>query len=318
MGGRTEEPQVHTCCICVADSDEASARLLADGLKLNEYEVRVLNTAAEVCRECRKGDIQVLVLDAALAGADGVALARQLKADRQTSDLVILLALDKEAQKRFSIEDALGVDDYVTKPYNLPMVMIRVETLIRKRRNVNALKVGEEPLGDTSYTDELTGLRNRRYLLERLQEEVEKAHRYNFPVSCVVFDVSEVEALDDELGAVSLDDLLVELAMAMRNYSRTFDILARYDGTLFAAVLPHVDRDRAVQYAQKILSEVENTTFADPCYPSKTRLSAGIVACKNGSARGAEAVLGEAMQSLLAAQSAKGRRVGVRDLSDGT
>ncbi|HNV22692.1 MAG TPA: response regulator, partial [Candidatus Hydrogenedentes bacterium] len=96
---------MHTCCICVADSDEASARLLADGLKLNEYEVRVLNTAAEVCRECRKGDIQVLVLDAALAGADGVALARQLKADRQTSDLVILLALDKEAQKRFSIED---------------------------------------------------------------------------------------------------------------------------------------------------------------------------------------------------------------------
>ena len=308
---------MHSCCICVADSDEASARLLADGLKLNEYEVRVATTPEDVCRECSQGDVQVLLLDAALGDMGGLALARQLKTDHETSGVILLLALDREAQKRFSIEDALGVDDYITKPYNLPMLMIRIETLLRKRRKVECLKTEEEPLGDSSYTDELTGLRNRRYLLERLQEEVEKAHRYNFPVSCVVFDVSEVEALDDELGTVSLDDLLVELAMAMRNYSRTFDILARYDGTMFAAVLPHVDRDQAVQYAQKILNEVEDTTFADPCYPSKTRLSAGLVACKNGSARSAEAVLGEAMQSLLAAQSAKDKRVGLRDLSDG-
>jgi len=208
------------------------------------------------------------------------------------------------------------VEDYITKPYNLPMVIIRVEALIRKRFNVKCMNGIDEPLGDTSYTDELTGLRNRRYLLERLQEEVEKAHRYNFPVSCVVFDVDEVKALDDELGAVSLDDLLVELAMAMRNYSRTFDILARYDGTMFAAVLPHVDLARAVQYAEKIRSEVENTTFADPCFPSKTRLSAGIIACKNGSARGAEAVLAEAMQMLLAAQSSNGVRVRARNLSE--
>jgi len=118
------------------------------------------------------------------------------------------------------------------------------------------------------------------------------------------------------LGPVSIDDLLVELAMAMRNYSRTFDILARYDGSMFAAVLPHADMDRAMQYAHKIIGEVDNTTFADPCSPTKTRLSAGIVACQNGSARGAEAVLAEAMQSLLAAQSANGKRVGARNLSE--
>jgi len=308
---------VHTCCVCVADSDEGSARLLADGLKQNEYDVRVVTTGAEVCRECRKGDVQVLVLDANMPDTDGIALARQLKADQKTAGLVILTALDKTAQQRFSIEDALGVEDYVTKPYNLPMVMIRMEAAIRKKFGTRCLDNCDDALGDTSYTDEPTGLRNRRYLLERLQEEVEKAHRYNFPVSCVVFDVDEVEALDDELGSVSLDDLLVELAMAMRNHSRTFDIVSRYDGSMFAAVLPHADLDQAIRYAHKILDEVENTTFADPCFPSKTRLSAGIVACKNGSARGAEAVLAEAMQSLLAAQGSNGKRVRARTLSEG-
>jgi len=309
---------VHACCVCVADSDETSGSFLADGLKLNEYEVRLVKEVTEVCRECRRGDVQVLVLDANLADSDGFALARQLKSERRTAELVILLALDKQAQERFSIEDALNVEDYVTKPYNVPMVMIRMEAALRRKLNASGFQDIDDPLGDTSYTDELTGLRNRRYLLERLQEEAEKAHRYNFPVSCVVFDVDDVEALDDELGAVSLDDLLVELAMAMRNHSRTFDILARYDGSMFAAVLPHADIECATRYAHKILDEVDSTTFADPCSPSKTRLSAGIVACKNGSARGAEGVLAEAMQSLLAAQGTNGRRVRARNLSSGS
>ncbi len=309
---------MHTCCVCVADSDEASGSLLAAGLKLNEYEVRVAKEVAEIIRECRRGDVHVLVLDAHLVGPDWPDLARQLKSERRTAELVILLALDKEAQERFSVKDALCVEDYVTKPYNVPMVMIRMEAAMRRKFDGNCFNDLEDPLGDTSYTDELTGLRNRRYLLERLQEEAEKAHRYNFPVSCVVFDVDDVEALDDELGAVSLDDLMVELAMAMRNQSRTFDILARYDGSMFAAVLPHADLDCATHYVHKIIDEVDSTTFADPCAPSKTRLSAGIVACQNGSARGAEAVLAEAMQSLLAAQSANGRRVGARNLSSAT
>lgn len=309
---------MHTCCVCVADSDGASAKQLAEGLKLNDYEVRVVKNGTEARKECRKGNVRVVVLDTNLDDKKGISLARQLKADPKTAGVIILLALDKQARKQFSIENALEVEDYVTKPYDLPMLMIRIEAAMRKRLDMSCLEGSNDPLGDVSYTDELTGLRNRRCLLERLQEEVEKAHRYNFPVSCVVFDVDEVEALDDELGAVSLDDLLVELAMAMRNYSRTFDILARYDGSMFAAVLPHVDLGHAMQYAQKIISEVDNTTFADPCFPSKTRLSAGIVACKNGSARGAESVLAEAMQSLLAAQSVNGKRLGARNLSEET
>lgn len=307
---------MRACCVCVADSDVANAKILAQGLEQSDYDVRIVATGTQARKECRKADMCVLVLDASFENNNGISLARQLKADPKTAGVIVLLALDKQARKRFSINDALEVEDYVTKPYDLPMVMIRIEAAMRKKFDEDCLRDSNEPLGDASYTDKLTGLRNRRYLLERLQEEVEKAHRYNFPVSCVVFDVDEVEALDDELGAVSLDDLLVELAMAMRNYSRTFDILARYDGSMFAAVLPHVGLDHAIQYANKIIAEVDNTTFADPCFPSKTHLSAGIVACKNGSARGAEAVLAEAMQSLLAAQSVNGKRVAARNLSE--
>lgn len=169
---------------------------------------------------------------------------------------------------------------------------------------------------DTAYTDHLTGLRNSRFLLERLQEEVEKAHRYDYPVSCVVLDVDEMKALDEKAGTASLDDVLVEVALAMRNASRNYDILARYDGAMFAAVLPHALIDEAIRYATKIYEEISTITFNDPCCPTQAKLRFGVVSCRNGSAIGADHILGEAMQGLLKAKSCEGKKLYAKDLND--
>jgi diguanylate cyclase (GGDEF)-like protein len=129
-----------------------------------------------------------------------------------------------------------------------------------------------------------------------------------------VFDVDEVRAIDVELGPVSLDDLLVEIAMTLRNFSRTYDVLARYDAALLAAILPHAPLNDAVSYAGKIVEEVNSTTFSDPNFPTEARLSVGIVTCQNGTAQGAEYVLGEAMRGLLHAKSLPGPRIVARSL----
>jgi PleD family two-component response regulator len=70
-------------------------------------------------------------------------------------------------------------------------------------------------------------------------------------------------------------------------------------------VLPHTPLEQAVSYVEKILREVDATTFSDPSFPTEVKLSAGIVSCQNGSARGADFVLGEAMRGLLKAKSQK-------------
>jgi len=104
------------------------------------------------------------------------------------------------------------------------------------------------------------------------------------------------------------------VGMTLRNYSRTFDVLARYDGTKFAVVLPHTPLEQAKSYALKLLKEVDEFTFSDPCSPTAARMSAGITCAKNGVAHGAEYVLGEAMRGLLHAKSLPGERVVARDL----
>lgn len=300
--------------VCVADDNEETAHVLCEGLKLHGYEASPVYTGEKALEACQNGDVDLLLLDVCLPDIEGYEVCQRLKANRTTSNIVVVFVTVKDSKEDVARGYAMGASDYITKPYNLPMVMLRVDAAMRKMPSSSSLDDDGEALVDVAYTDHLTGLRNRRFLLERLEEEVEEAHRHDYPLSCVVFDLAEVSALDAELGPVSVDDLLVELAMSFRNYSRTYDVLARYDGTQFAAILPHAPMAQAVDYVDKIMGEVDATTFSDPSFPTQVALSAGVVTCRNGSALGADYVLGEAMRSLLEAKSHPSLRRIAREL----
>jgi diguanylate cyclase (GGDEF)-like protein len=294
-----------------------TAEVLCEGLKLHGYDAMAVHSGEAALELCGREKIDLILLDVCLPKMSGYDVCKALKANPKTQEICVVFVTVKGTPEDVSLGFQLGATDYIAKPHNLPIVMLRVDAALARKLEQDRLRNQHDFSLDNSYADSLTGLRNRRYLLERLQEEVEKAHRYNYPVSCVVFDVDEVRPLDEELGPVSMDDLLVEVGMTLRNHSRTYDVLARYDGTLFAAILPHSPLNDAMSYAGKIMEEVGSTTFSDPSFPTEARVSVGIVACQNGSAHGADFVLGEAMRGLLQAKSLSDHRAVARNLADG-
>lgn len=302
--------------VCVADDNVESATVLSEGLKLHDFETVLVTSGEEALEVCAQGGIDLILLDVALPGIDGYETCRRLKDNHITSRVLVIFVTVKGKPEDISKGYKVGASDYITKPYNLPIVMVRVESVLRNMR-LNELQDEHKPThADGYYTDQLTGLRSGRYLIQRLQEEVDKAHRYDFPVSCVVFDIDDVSAVDDEVGPVSMDDLLAEIAISLRSHSRAYDVIARYDSTVFAALLPHSPLDDAMGYGSKILEDVHATIFSDPNFPTRVVLSAGVVTCQNGAASGAEFVFGEAMRSLLAAKSKTESRIIGRDLRE--
>jgi len=304
--------------VCVADDNRESADIICKGLQMHGYEAVAVADGLEALEICRNDDIDLILLDVNMPGMDGYEVCRQLKNDPKTKRIGVIFVTVHSGRKEVAKGFELGAMDYITKPYNLPMVIVRVEAAISRLEAQHVLNETRATFVDTAYTDNLTGLRNRRFLLERLQEEVEKAHRYSFPVSCVVFDLDECEAQDDELGPAPMDDMLVEAAMAMRNHTRGYDILARYEGSMFVAVLPHTPLEQAKTYAVKILNEMDSTTFSDPSFPTNAQMTVGISSCVNGVAYGAEYVLGEAMRGLLQAKARPEERIVARDLDSET
>jgi diguanylate cyclase (GGDEF)-like protein len=303
--------------VLVVDDAADDAQVLCDGLRLHNYLATPVQTGEEALRHVAELLPDLILLDVGLPGMNGFEVCRQLKAKPETAGVPVIFVTGFGAPSDIVAGYELGAADYITKPYNLPMVMLRVESVIRKKR-LESQEALSESLMDTAYTDHLTGLRNQRYLIERLQEEVEKAHRYDYPVSCIVAGIDELVPLDGEAGAAPLDDLMVEIAEALRSSSRTCDILARFDDNVFAAVLPHTRSHDAVRYARKLNNEISGTTFNAPSCPTQARLRFGIVTCQNGSSRGAEHLLGEAMRRLLAAKLQPNAEdpISVRDLTN--
>jgi diguanylate cyclase (GGDEF)-like protein len=302
----------------VVDDCADEATILCDGLQLNDYEAVAAHSGSDALRICREQTIDLLLLDVGLPDIDGYEVCRQLKADESTREILVIFVTARGAQEEVSRGLELGAVDYICKPYNLPIVMVRVDSALRSQTVDQLLHFDSAVLHDSAYTDHLTGLRNRRFLLERLTEEAEKAHRYNYPLTCMLVDVDELQAMDSDMGAAALDDLLVEIAMAMRSSSRSYDILARFEGGTFAAVLPHAMAEDALAYARKIEEEIGDATLSDPCFPTRTRLRFGIVTCRNGSTPAPDALLGEAMRRLFQAKSQEDESICYRDLSDGS
>ena len=119
-----------------------------------------------------------------------------------------------------------------------------------------------ETARDLADRDPLTGFFNHRYLHERLSEEVVRAVRTRQPLSVVMLDLDDFKLVNDTLGHVYGDRVLVHVAELMRSTLRQSDITARYGGDEFAVILPDTDRDGAARAADRILEAFRMSPFA--------------------------------------------------------
>ena len=110
--------------------------------------------------------------------------------------------------------------------------------------------------------DALTGLHNKRFLMEFLDRELARSARRGRPLSLVLFDIDHFKAVNDNLGHLGGDYTLSELAASVRRGIRKDELFARYGGEEFAIVLPEVAHDEATLAAERVRVVVEQHPFA--------------------------------------------------------
>jgi diguanylate cyclase (GGDEF) domain len=120
-------------------------------------------------------------------------------------------------------------------------------------------KAGE--YAQLSVTDPLTGLLNRRYIEERLTEEIKRSNRNGEPVSFMMLDVDEFKAYNDRFGHPAGDEALSLIAQILKESLRGADVAARYGGEEFSILLPQTTSDEAETIAERLRQQVETTNF---------------------------------------------------------
>jgi diguanylate cyclase (GGDEF)-like protein len=125
-----------------------------------------------------------------------------------------------------------------------------------------------------AYLDGLTGIFNRRFFEMRIQEEIQRAGRYESELSVVMLDLDHFKRLNDEFGHLLGDEVLRQMSVIFQNHLRKGDVVCRYGGEEFALLLPNTSTENAVEVAEKLRRTVETWHFPGVARP--VTLSAGI------------------------------------------
>jgi len=127
-----------------------------------------------------------------------------------------------------------------------------------------------------SVTDELTGMYNRRYFFERLEEYLRAARRHRLPLSLMMIDIDLFKRVNDNYGHPAGDRVLRTIADLIRSGLRASDIPARYGGEEFVILLPYTDEAEASRLAHRLLTTVSTHPFPLPSEAGPITISVGL------------------------------------------
>lgn len=144
--------------------------------------------------------------------------------------------------------------DMIKTPVDNDELLIRAKSLLK-------IKDLREKLLQVSTTDELTGLHNRKYLQERLEQEISRAKRYGTKLSCLLFDLDFFKVVNDIYGYEWGDVLLRSIADKLKQLIRKEDILTRYGDEEFLLILPNTSEENAFLFGERFRRDIEKMEF---------------------------------------------------------
>ena len=182
--------------------------------------------------------------------------------------------------------------------------------------------INNEKLKLLGLTDALTGIHNRRYFMQRLEEEVVLGLRENRPVSCLFIDIDHFKSFNDVYGHAVGDKVLRYVADIIKKQMRLSDVLARYGGEEFAAILANTDTRLAQEIAERIRLSIFEAVLKVKSVPDDLHITVSIgcttmfnTKTSNVSVLG-ETLLNAADKALYASKDAGRNCINVSDFNE--
>ncbi len=140
------------------------------------------------------------------------------------------------------------------------------EVVLLSAYDITAQKKAEEILRDLAIKDELTGLYNRHFLESIIKAEIERAKRYDYPLSAAIMDIDDFKKINDKWGHPIGDDVLREAARILKENSRESDYVIRIGGEEFVVLMPHTNLEGAYILADKLRQAIEKNIHKEVGY----------------------------------------------------
>lgn len=241
-----------------APANEAAAEILETGGYLVEHP----DSAFDALKLVQGGGVLAVVVDwdaPQAAGPSIVAAVHQDDSLRQVAVVTLGSARSHGAVSAF----ALGADEFVAAEAGSDELLARVASAIGRKRVVEGLRDDNERLRrqvvhlqDSSLTDPLTGLANRRHLEELFTSLGSAARRQEWPIAVAMLDIDHFKTVNDTLGHDRGDEAIRLVSQRILRALRLEDYAGRWGGDEFVLILPMTDVEGALVVAERVRSVV--------------------------------------------------------------
>jgi diguanylate cyclase (GGDEF)-like protein len=199
--------------LLLVDDDAMNRDALARRLTRSGYTVITADGGEAALRLIRQGRIDAVLLDVMMPGLSGLETLRQLRQFRSVADLPVIMVTAKDESDDVVEALDLGANDYITKPVDFAVALARIRAHVSTRR-----------------ADPLTGLPNRALFMDRLERLLANRQSGAAGFAVLFLDIDRFKIVNDSMGHVAGDELLVEIAKRFESSLRGSDTVARFDG----------------------------------------------------------------------------------------
>jgi two-component system, cell cycle response regulator len=276
--------------IVVVDDEPAALQTLTKYLASAGHTVYPAKSGQEALGLVVERNPQLVITDWQMPGMDGIALTKALRQTKMGRQLYIIMlggSADEDAQIR-AFE--AGADDYIVKSTRPKLVDVRLGACARVvslqeemrrdkedlHRYMKDLGVANRKLQNAALTDPLTGLYNRRFCLERLEQEWAESVQTGKSLACLLIDIDHFKRVNDTYGHDVGDHVLVSTAGVLQAKLRSSDVACRLGGEEFLVIGSSMDRETALACAERLRADVEAQTIRIANAHLRVTLSIGV------------------------------------------
>jgi two-component system chemotaxis response regulator CheY len=232
--------------ILVVDDDALQRKIIKEALAIGSYDAITLESAQAAKEVLERDTVRFVITDWVMPDMDGLAFVRWIRSANITGYVYVMLLTSRDETR--DIEDGLnaGADDYIKKPFYPKELLARVAVGERILRL-------EQRLKEQILIDDLTGLMNRRAIYQAGKQEIARARRDASSLSVLFLDLDKFKNINDTYGHLAGDEALKLSARLLQENIREYDLVGRWAGDEFVALLPATNKDQAAELGGRVL-----------------------------------------------------------------
>ena len=289
--------------VMIIDDDQELAEHFRLALMAAGMEVALLDDPRSLMADIAEFRPELILMDMHMPDFTGPELAGVIRQhDNWASLPIVYLSAETDLGKQIAAMDR-GADDFLIKPISDPQLVAAVRVRIDRARQLEA----------QISRDSLTGLLKHASIKEAVAVEVSRARRNDKPATVVMLDIDHFKKVNDSYGHAVGDVVISSVAMLLRQRLRQSDIIGRYGGEEFAAILPDCGMAQAYRLMDEIRERFSELKFNHGESEFSCTISAGLAETNRHPECDGEALLIRADEALYAAKN--GGRNQVREAS---